>query len=166
MLQSDLPPHEKTVYRLVMEAQTVIGAGVLTTGWALTVGSFYIMSNPEIFCKLRAELVQNIPDPNATLEWGQLEQLPYLSAVLRESIRMSYGVTARMPRLSSQPLQYKEWTIPSRTPVGMTIVDINHDEDIYPDSHSFVPDRWLTNPPPEKYVVGFSKGTRSCMGQK
>ena len=149
-----------------MEAQTLIGAGVITTGWALTVGSFYIMSNPDIFRKLRDELVQHIPDPGAVLEWGQLERLPYLSAIVWESIRMSYGVTARLPRLSSQPLQYKEWTIPPRTPVGMTIVDVNHDEEIYPDSHSFVPDRWLTNPPPEKYIVGFSKGTRSCMGQK
>lgn len=166
LLQSDLPPHEKTLHRLVMEAQTMIGAAILTTGWSLTVASFHIINTPEILRNLRAELVSNIPDPNAELDWLQLERLPYLSACIREAIRLSYAVTARMPRLSDSPVQYKEWTIPPRIPVSMTIVDINHDEEIYPDSHSFVPERWLNNPPPEKYVTGFSRGTRSCLGQK
>jgi cytochrome P450 len=52
----------------------------------------------------------------------------------------------------------------------MTIPDISHDENIFPDSHSFVPERWLNDPkapdgvPLERYMVSFGRGTRSCLG--
>lgn len=54
--------------------------------------------------------------------------------------------------------------IPPGTPVGMTSVLIHHNESIFPDSHSFVPERWLENPRIEKYLVAFSKGSRQCIG--
>ncbi len=124
MLQSDLPPEELTPDRLFQEAQSIIGGGVLTTGWALTVAGFHIIDKPEIFRKLRTELIEAIPDPTVPLDWLKLEQLPYLSAVIREGIRLAYGVTARSPRLSPKALQYKDWVIPPRTPVSMTMVDM------------------------------------------
>jgi cytochrome P450 len=54
----------------------------------------------------------------------------------------------------------------------MTIVDVNHDEDVFPDSHEFIPERWLDNPTTksgdslDRYLIGFGKGTRSCVGLK
>jgi cytochrome P450 len=45
----------------------------------------------------------------------------------------------------------------------MTIVDVHHDEEIYPNSHSFIPERWLDNPrtangsPLNRYFVAFVK---------
>ena len=172
LLDSDLPPQEKTSERLLQEAQAIIGGGIMTTSWALTVAAVHIVDKPEIFRKLRAELLQAIPDPMAPLDFGKLEKLPYLSACIREGIRLSYGVTSRMPRLAHKDLQYKDWTIPARTPTSMTIVDVNHDEEVFPDPHNFIPDRWLDNPKTKKgdslehYFVGFSKGARSCIGVK
>ena len=126
LLRSDLPPEELTPDRLFQEAQSIIGGGVLTTAWALTVAGFHIIDKPEIFRRLRAELEEAIPNPDriAELDWLKLEQLPYLSAVIREGVRLAYGVTARSPRLSPKALQYKEWTIPARTPVSMSMVDL------------------------------------------
>lgn len=54
----------------------------------------------------------------------------------------------------------------------MSIPDLSHDEEIFPDSHSFNPDRWLTSPPPttsdglplDRFMVSFGRGTRSCLG--
>ena len=172
MLQSDLPPQEKTVTRLLQGAQVIIGAPILTTGWALTVASFYIINTPEIFRKLRAELVPAMPEPTTSVDWQKLEQLPYLSGCVKEGIRLAYGVASRSPRLSPKALNYKNWVIPPRTPVSMTIVDMKHDEEIYPDSHSFTPERWLDKPKTknganlERYFVGFGKGSRSCIGIK
>ena len=172
MLHSDLPPHEKTFERLFQEAQVIIGGGILTTSWALTVAGFHIVDKPEVFRKLRAELLQAIPDPMGPLDFVKLEKLPYLSACIREGIRLAYGTTSRMPRLAHKALQYRDWIIPARTPTSMTIVDMNHDEEVFPDSHEFIPERWLDNPKTkrgdslERYFVGFSKGTRSCIGVK
>ena len=172
VLQSDLPPQEKTLRRLGDEAQTVIGAGLETTAWALTTGSFYIINDPRVHERLCEELCQAIPDPSAPLELAQLEKLPYLKACIQESIRMSYGVSARNQRVIQKSTNYKDWVIPAYTPVSMTTVDVHHDENIYPDSHSFIPERWLGNPrapngsPLDRYFVAFGKGNRSCLGIK
>lgn len=172
MLHSDLSPREKSVERMMQEAQVIIGAAILTTSWAAAVASFHIIDKPDIFKKLRAELEEALPDPNAPLDWQYLEQLPYLTGCIKEGIRLAYGIASRLPRVARHDLKYKDWVIPTGTPVSMTIVDLNHDEDIFPDSHSFVPERWLNDPVTangqslERYFVGFGKGARSCIGLK
>lgn len=172
LIESDLPPEEKEDTRLQDEAQIVVGAGVTTTGWALSVATFHIVKNPSVFKKLRSELEEAIPDPSAPLEWSKLEQLPLLTGCLKEGIRLSYGISGRSPRLAPNPIQYKQWTIPARTAVSMTLVDINDDEKIFPDAHTFKPERWIGQPRTldgdllDKYFVGFMKGNRSCLGMK
>jgi len=170
VLQSDLPPQEKALRRLGDEAQTIIGAGLVTTAWALSTASFHIINQPRVYQRLRDELCEAIPDPLAPTDWLQLEKLPYLTACIREGVRLSYGVSARKPRVLDKPMLYKDWVIPARTPVSMTIVDVHHDERVYPNSYSFIPERWLNNPkapngsPLDRYFVGFGKGARSCLG--
>lgn len=175
VLGSDLPPQEKTRDRLGDEAQLVIGAGVTTTSWALDNALVHILSDSEIASKLQDELRQAIPHPNAerAFDYQKLEKLPYLSACVKEAIRVSLGVTARNHRLIKEPLRYQDWVIPPYTPVSMTTADVHHDESIYKDAKKFVPERWLGSSPKalngdslEKYFVPFGKGPRMCLGIK
>lgn len=172
MLHSDLSPKEKSVDRMVQEAQVIIGAAILTTSWAAAVASFHIINDQAIFEKLRVELEEAIPDPSMQLDWQNLESLPYLTGCIKEGIRLAYGIASRLPRVARHELKYRHWMIPAGTPVSMSIVDMNHDEEIFPQSHSFVPERWLNNPttrdgqPLERYFVGFGKGSRQCIGLK
>lgn len=48
----------------------------------------------------------------------------------------------------------------------MSIPDVSHDEDIFPDSESFKPERWLASGPSnlDRFMVSFGRGTRSCLG--
>lgn len=170
VLDSDLPPEYKTAKFLADEAQSLIGAGTETVSWALCTGTFHIINTPRIYKKLRDELFEAIPDASRQLDCVQLEKLPYLRACIHESARLSYGVCTRSPRVPDKPLVYKDWVIPARTTVSMTVTGIHHDENIFPDSHSFVPERWLGNPkapsgfPLDHYFVSFGKGPRSCLG--
>jgi cytochrome P450 len=172
LISGNLPTSEKETLRLQDEAQLVVAAGVTTTGWALSTAAFHIINNPPTFARLRKELEAAIPDPSHPLSWTELEKLPYLTGCVRESVRMSYAVTTRNPRLFNKPMQYKDWVIPARTPISMTIVDVNDDEEIFPQARSFVPERWI-NPPKtsdgsslDRYFVSFGKGSRSCLGIK
>ncbi|KAK5045954.1 hypothetical protein LTR84_008740 [Exophiala bonariae] len=170
LISGPLPASEKQTLRLQDEAQLVVAAGVTTTGWALSTATYYITTNPTVLKALRNELETAIPDPKAPLSWTDLERLPYLTGCVREAVRMSYAVTTRNPRLFNKELVYDKWVIPARTPVSMTIVDVNDDEAIFPSPQEFRPERWI-NPPKtpdgsslERYFVGFGKGSRSCLG--
>lgn len=172
LIHSDLPPEEKSSQRMGDEVQTIIGAGLETTAWALSIACFHIINDPKILQKLRDELNEALPDPSAELDWLTLEKLPYLTSCIQEAVRLSYGIAHRNPRVSNTAIKYKDWLIPPGTPVSMTIVDVHHDENLYPDSHSYTPERWLDNPRTKDdkslnhYFVAFGKDARSCLGVK
>lgn len=85
ILASDLPPEELTFKRLLQEAMSVNGAGIETTMWTLTVGTFHVIDNPNVYRRLKEELTAAMPDRDVILSWEALEALPYLSAVVQES---------------------------------------------------------------------------------
>ena len=164
ILDSDLPAHEKAIERLVHEAQAILLAGSETTSWALSVSSFHITNDPQILQKLRAELSKAMPYPDVPPTWSQVEQLPYLNAVIKEAVRLSIGLATRNPRLWHTPSPYKDGRRPAGTPVSRTSVDVFQDESIFPEHRSFRPERWLENPrtadglPLDRYFIGFGKG--------
>lgn len=109
----DLPPEEKTIQRLTDEAEILIGAGSETTAQALTRIFFYLKHVPAALARLREELDAAIPNAAVIPSWGELQKLPYLTAVIREGLRLSYGVTTRLPRITQEDLHYKEFIIPA-----------------------------------------------------
>jgi cytochrome P450 len=70
-----------TVDDLKDEAYSMLAAAADTTGNAMTVAAYKVVSNPEIYAKVREELEAAFPDPNATLDFVKLEQLPYLASI-------------------------------------------------------------------------------------
>lgn len=89
-----LSPQEKdpdyvvpTVDDLKDEAYSVLAASADTTGNAMTTAAHKVISNPEIFAKVKKELAAEFPDPNEKLSFVKLETLPYLSAVIKEGLR-------------------------------------------------------------------------------
>jgi cytochrome P450 len=94
IFQALLSPQEKdkeyvvpTVDELKDEAYSILAASADTTGNAMTVSAYNVVSNPEIFEKVRKELQAEFPDPNERLDFVKLETLPYLSAVIKEVLR-------------------------------------------------------------------------------
>lgn len=82
---------------------------------------------------------------------------------------MSYGVPHRLQRISPNvPLEYKEFTMPIGTPVGMTALLLHNNLDTFPNPRKFEPERWLQPSANRlnKYMVAFSKGSRQCLGMK
>jgi len=168
LLDSDLSPEERNFARLVAEGQAVVAGGTITTANYLKVTSFHLLANPPVLQKLKAELATAMPNYGMLPRLAQLESLPYLSAVVLEGFRMSYGVTCRLPRVSpDEPLLFHEWVIPAGTPVSMTSVFMHDNPALFPEPTVFRPERWLEENAKERlsrYLVNFSKGTRMCLG--
>lgn len=89
MLENDLHGNDRfdnpTEY-LSSEAAVLPTAGTDTTAWTLSVQTFHLLNSPQILSKLTAELRSTVRDPEHLPNWSTLEQLPYLTAVILESI--------------------------------------------------------------------------------
>lgn len=159
LLKQDLLPQEATLARLTQETNTVVGAGGETVARTLALASFHILDQPAIRSQLVKELTDAIPDPANMPDWNDLSTLPYLSACIEEAIRLTYGLwLVRVNQMSladyetgvaerrsraydAGDLMYGEWKIPAGTFVGMSNYDVSHDENIFPDSFAFIPER-------------------------
>jgi cytochrome P450 len=186
VLQSDLPPSEKAQQRLVEEGFSLFVAGTETVSWALTVVTYHLLTKPAILEKLTAEVRGALDESGQLPSWAALEKLPYLGAVIHEGLRLSYGLATRTSRIATgEDLVYRgswkpqgsekpmslEYVIPRGYAVGMSAVITHHDEEVYPDSHSFIPERWLDENNQhrkelDKALLAFSKGSRGCIGIK
>ncbi|KAF2188496.1 cytochrome P450 [Zopfia rhizophila CBS 207.26] len=173
IINSNLPASDKSVDRLTEEASSVVGAGTETTKWVLTVGTFHLLDNGPVLARLKAELAEAMPDSSKILPYSDLEKLPYLSAVIQESLRMSYGQVQGMPRINRlHPWKFNEWVIPPGVLVSMDAYSVHSNETVFPNARAFQPERWFNNPtgpggrPLSHYLTSFGKGSRGCLGKE
>nr|UYM26528.1 cytochrome P450 [Talaromyces wortmannii] len=167
LVNSDLPNSELSVERLSKEAQVLLGAGTVSTARTLDFICYYVLVNENIHRKLQNELADIMANYPAQIpSFVQLEKLPFLTALIKEGLRLSYGNMHRLPRVSPDvEIQYKKWTIPRGVPVGMSAYLMHMDEEVYQDPSKFVPERWLdANPVLNRNYVPFSRGSRNCLG--
>lgn len=170
-----LPASEKNLLRLEKEGALLVLAGTESPAHTLNIIFYHLLANPLILSKLRTELSM-VQTPTS---WAQLEQLPYLTAIIEEGNRLSFGVTARTSRIAHKQLIYtpssyatssssssKSYTIPPGTPMSITTLSAHTAESVYPDPFVFDPERWLGASGRErrKFQMAFGKGGRKCLG--
>ncbi|KAL1708582.1 cytochrome P450 [Schizophyllum commune] len=152
---------------LLGEAINLQLAGNHTVAAACIVGCYHILNNKDIYHRLLVELKKAIPQTSSFIEFDVVEKLAYLSAVIKESLRLSHGVVSPMLRkVNTDDMVLDGIAVPRGTTVaiGNTFVHLN--TDIFPDPHTFHPERWLQDNSGdlENYLVPFSKGQRNCVG--
>ncbi|KAI0110717.1 cytochrome P450 [Nemania sp. FL0031] len=169
ILESDLPPPDKSFERCFDEVITVSSAAFETTAHAIRVILYHVYRYENILDRLRYEIVTaRAGRPAESLKLAELEQLPYLTAVLMEGLRIAPAVATRQARIApDRDLVYKSWRIPAGTPVGMTSILMHHNSELYPNPEQFNPERWVDindRRKVEKTFAPFSRGARICVG--
>ncbi|KIW50904.1 hypothetical protein PV05_09681 [Exophiala xenobiotica] len=168
------PNREKGQYvanlkELAADAVLMFLAGTDTTAHALTFGTWEMVKRPEIFRRLRQELVTTVlPQRGAVAVLTDLENLPFLRAVIKESLRFSLGTSARLPRLvPAQGAILCGQSIPASTRVSFSHYVYNNDPTKFVDPYTFKPERWLGDNVNEleSHMISFSRGSRNCIGQ-
>ncbi|KAI9673958.1 MAG: hypothetical protein M1817_002164 [Caeruleum heppii] len=157
-------PSKQSIYD---EAEAMVFAGTDTTGNTFMVGMFHLMSDGRVRGKLVEELRSFWPDISHKPRYEDIEKLPYLTAVVKESLRCSLGCVTPMPRVVSSPgATISGEFIPGGTVVGVSTLFIHHNPAIFPDPHAFVPERWLgaEGKDLDSCLVVFGRGQRSCLG--
>ncbi|RYP91000.1 hypothetical protein DL770_002916 [Monosporascus sp. CRB-9-2] len=167
IVHSNLPCAGKTLERILEEVGTVTGAAFETTAGVLRLIFYHVYANDEILQRLRKEIASVSTESSESIALRQLEQLPYLTAVLMEGLRLSPGIATRAARVTDKDLFYNDWCIPAGTPIGMTTLLMHTDKKLYPDPLRFSPDRWMDSTArgaADKKFAPFSRGTRMCIG--
>ncbi|KIX09021.1 uncharacterized protein Z518_00099 [Rhinocladiella mackenziei CBS 650.93] len=173
ILQGGLPEKEMSPDRLWQDGQVVVIAGTLTTAAALSEITYHLLRQPNELKTLKDELAKAIPDPTALPETAKLEQLPYLTAIIKEGLRLSSGISTRLQRIATdETLIYtakkavgeKQYVLRPGIPLSMTGLLIHHSPTYFRDPMAFRPQRWIDDPILEAYLVPFSRGTRACVG--
>ena len=76
-----------TIDEMAEEAFSICAAASDTTGNAMTVAAYHVITNPAIYTRLRKELLAKFPDPESEIGYAELEKLPYLTGVVKEGLR-------------------------------------------------------------------------------
>ncbi|KAL4759178.1 cytochrome P450 [Aspergillus foveolatus] len=164
-----LLPEDKTPKRMAEEAFGMVVAGGYTTGKAMANLMYHIHANPKWLEKVREELDSLMPSPGQPVKLSDLQALPCLTACIKENLRISNIITDSIMLVEPvDTLTYKDWVIPPKTPIGMTLYHMHMDERIFPEPKAFRPERWIKAAEAkhdlDKYFAPFSKGTRGCLG--
>lgn len=135
------------------ELVSLVLAGHETTANSLAWTFERLVRNPAPYARLR-ELVRS----------GDREAADaYVEATIYEGMRVR-PVIPMIVRLVKRPWRLGEYVVPARTPVAVSIVAVHHRPDVYPDPHSFRPERFLEQKPGTYTWISFGGGIRRCLG--
>lgn len=95
ILRSDISVEEKSTPRLVDEAMVLAIAGADTTSSTLVALTYHVLSSPSIFTRLRKELESVMTSPDQPADPKTLDGLPFLNALIKESLRLYPSATHR-----------------------------------------------------------------------
>lgn len=158
----------------VVMCTDALSAGIDTTTSAIVGILFCLAKNQDKQDKLRAELRQNIPDSTETLTAAPMANLPYLRAVIKESMRMFPPILGTIRKISDD-LVLCGHKVPKGTDICAVSMLSYKSEEHFQQAEQFLPERWLKNPtescPVFKKVhpfafLPFGFGPRSCVGKR
>ncbi|KIK58356.1 hypothetical protein GYMLUDRAFT_1006072 [Collybiopsis luxurians FD-317 M1] len=166
LLQPKDPELRPSRASLVNEAFLLVAAGSDSVGNACTVGTYFALQDHSIRRRLAEELREAWPDKGRPLSFTSLEKLPYLTALIKESLRMSIGSIQPLPRVvGDETPEIHGPNIPPGTIVGMSQYFMHMNPEVFNNPYTFNPDRWLVENISEMMLdfVPFSKGPRQCL---
>jgi cytochrome P450 len=155
-----------------MEMFDFFMAGTELPANAISFGVFHVFRNPQIIERLRQELHDADFLGNYNFEsLIILEKLPFLNAVVKETLRLGNLVPGRLPRVTPpEGMIIAGQHIPGGSVVSASAHLVHTNPSIFPEPEKFIPERWLDDTPREfkleKYMVAFSTGNRDCIGRE
>lgn len=134
-----------------------------TIEWALT----ELLSNPESLNKAKAELGQAV-GADRTFEEDDIDNLPYLKAVIKETLRLHPPIPFLVPRRAMEDTNFQGYHIPKDTQVLVNAWAIGRDPEVWDRPWSFKPERFLGSTVDYKgqnyELIPFGAGRRMCAG--
>lgn len=128
-----------------------------------------MMQHPEVMRKAEEELEQ-VVGMNNMVEESHLSKLPYLDAVVKETLRLHPPVPLLVPHCPSESCMVGGYTVPKGTVVFFNVWAMQRDPEAWESPLEFIPERFLNNTDKYDYrgsnfsYLPFGSGRRMCAG--
>ncbi|KXJ88973.1 cytochrome P450, partial [Microdochium bolleyi] len=149
---------------LASEMMTMLIAGAETSATLLAGATWFLATHKHALGRLQHEVRTSVSSYDH-LTGDAVARMPYLNAVLEESLRLFPPIAGGPLRVS--PGEFVDGIyIPAGVGVSAHIWYVHRDPDLVPRPDSFEPERWLgdENSEEKPFTFPFLMGPRACIG--
>ncbi|KAI9292790.1 cytochrome P450 [Neoconidiobolus thromboides FSU 785] len=154
--------------QIIEESILQLIAGTHTTANSLTWTFYSLLQHPQIYKKLKQELIKTFPTKENITYAKCKSECPYLAAVLHESLRLLPVVSGNVVRVTPRGGRVIDgYFIPEKTIVGVNIMALHNSPKYWKDPEAFNPERWIQDDQfkMNNHFMPFLIGPRACIGR-
>ncbi|HEY2882622.1 MAG TPA: cytochrome P450 [Pirellulales bacterium] len=133
-----------------------------TVATAVTWTLFLLSQHPHILTELYEAIENRCGQSQPTFD--DLEQLPLLDAIIKETMRLIPPV-ACVPRRIRAAAEIQGYEVGPKDFVLLNHYATHRDPEVYVDPQQFRPERWFTTQPDSFSYLPFGAGPRTCIGK-
>ncbi|KAF1926338.1 cytochrome P450 4A10 [Didymella exigua CBS 183.55] len=147
------------------QCKDLLFAGTDSTGMNLATIIRELAMHPQKYEELKQEVGNNTA---LGAQAEDVQALPYLTAVVKEALRLSMANPTRLPHIvPAGGWMFKGTTFfPASSIVGCSAYELHFNASVFPEPHEFRPERWLSaTDEMSKYWFAFGAGSRACIAR-
>ena len=150
------------------QIRTFLMAGTDTTANLLALAHYFLSEYPEVQEKAREEVKKYI-GVSQEIKYDQLSKLDYLTAILKECLRMYGPASSLFPRVVKEEITLKDLKVRKGYSLGVAVNGLSYNPKNFSNPFEFKPERWI-----EKQDLGvkdpflflpFWTGARRCIAE-
>jgi len=135
-----------------------------TVEWAMA----ELIRNPQMMKRCQEEIDSAVKGEQRTLKESDLQNLPYLQAVVKEILRLHPSVPLLVPRTAAEACEIEGYYIPKNARLLVNAWGMQRDPDLWERPLEFDPDRFVGNSVDMRgadfQFIPFGAGRRICAG--
>ncbi|KAJ1690204.1 hypothetical protein LUZ63_014359 [Rhynchospora breviuscula] len=148
----------RTLSLSILQAGTETSSN--TIEWAMSL----LLNNPHVLAKAQHE-IDTVVGRDRLLEESDVPSLPYLRAIINETLRLHPAAPLNLPHESAADSIIGGYKIPKGTTIFINIHAIHKDPSIWKDPTEFKPERFENGKVEGLWLLPFGMGRRKCPGE-
>ncbi|KAJ1897781.1 hypothetical protein LPJ66_003169 [Kickxella alabastrina] len=155
---------------MIAEINMLLAAATDTTSNTLSWSLMYILHHPTVYQRLCQNIRFTFPDTTRPIRYDEAKTyLPYLTAVILESMRLNPAASGLFPRSvpTEGAMLCGQYQIPSTTEICLSFAASHRDPTVWPNPNVFDPERFMDakGRARSRDLLAFSTGVRVCIGR-
>lgn len=154
----------------VVMALDMMFAGVDTSSHLTAFALYRLARNPEVQERLYREIMRELPHKDSKIEERTVERMPYLKAVLKETLRL-HSPAPLNARTLNKPFELGGYDFAPNVVYAIGHYHMSTSEKFVRDPQAFRPERWMKDDPNYEKIhpfifLPFGHGPRMCIGRR